>query len=220
MNEKIGYLPCTENDKAIFAEIISSVIPSRSGVDFMFDVNERVVWLHPPFMEFSGGLSITQRSIEELEKELPTVKQALMTTQGKIAFLGNGLSPAPLIVAKRYAEGELQEVPIIVDMFDYPKLEEDLRTLEVGFKINGLKAFFPFNEHIANVTKLNREVRLGNLKAINCCIGKEKLPADLFNLSLAINVFGPNNEALGKQPSLLKQGGQLLGVCLPPMVFR
>ena len=126
-------------------------IKRKSGVIFPYYYGQDQLSISPPKEEFAGGVDITGRSLTELEAKLPTVSEALRTTIGQIAFFGNGLSDAPLLIVDRYILGEFPPPPIIVDMFDYAKLKEDISSITEDFVNSMIDP--PFLLHLHKMSK-------------------------------------------------------------------
>jgi len=159
--------------------------------------------------EFTGGYGITKRSIDVLQQELPGVEQMLAKAQGKILFLGNGLSEVPLIISSRYGKGKFREPPIIVDMFNYFLLDRDLELLSETIKQKGLPPLDRLVQSKQSTARLCEAIQKGSLKAVNYYFGQGNPPDSLVGAQLIINSYGPPSNTMGEQIGLLKIGGQL-----------
>lgn len=156
-----------------------------------------------------GGIGVTSRGPEELEKEIPWANEILSLETGKIAFLGNGFSSVPLIYAKKYEEGKLSHPPIILDCFDYTLAREDF----ISFKIHCEQYDLPLDPRYArcfdNLFELCSEIQNKNLIPVNYFFGQNDVPRILEGTELAVNCHGPPASSLDEQLSILRVGGEL-----------
>lgn len=159
--------------------------------------------------EFIGGLGLTARSLDEVEEEIPTSTKALEHASGRVIFIGNGLSDAPLFLAEKFHGGKIDSPPIIVDMFDYEKLYEDLAEISRRISDMMVPLPFPLEENSVKLGNLIKALRQGDLIAVNYCVGSNSPPEILQGASMIINCHGPATASIEDQLSLLAPGGSL-----------
>ncbi len=161
-----------------------------------------------------GGHGITDRTMPQLAEALPTVDQALAAEAGQVVFLGNGLSSAPLDVARRYQEGKRETPPIVADLFDYDRAEDDLRLLQNDLDRAGLSVFTymgsPLPETIERLAAMNEAIRAGEVQVVRHFFGvRQRFPTQ--SIALAVNCWGPDASSLPEQLSMMGPGGVFYG---------
>ncbi|MFC1609902.1 hypothetical protein ACFL6C_03000 [Myxococcota bacterium] len=154
-----------------------------------------------------GGIGATGRTLEEMEKDIPGLKNRLAQEQGKIVFLGNGLSPAPLEAVQAFKSGRLQTPPVILDVIDYAAVAEDLAQLKKALEAKGID--FPFDEELEAAREITLAEAEGDLVVVQCLLGQDPVPEQAKDASLVINSHGPGLDTLPEQVSLLRDGGDL-----------
>lgn len=189
---------------------VSAAMPSLSGVKFDVQHFNYSITLDSPFRgEFVGGDGITYRSIDEIERMIPTVSKRFLRETGKIIFLGNGLSNVPLITAERHLRGKLKEIPVIVDLFDYESLQKDYENIMENCRRNNCVLPLHLQPDYEIARAINQACQEGHLKTVVYYVGSGKIPVDLKGASLAINCMGPNFNSINEQISMLAIGGEL-----------
>lgn len=204
-----GFRDVSEEEFAALNLAVEASVPTLSGVRFETLYNY-AIGLDPPITgKFIGGAGITDRTIDSIERTIPTVHERLSRETGKIIFLGNGLSGVPLIAAERYLNGVIKEPPVIVDVFDYGLLQKDYENIIENCRKSNCELPLCVQPAYETLRAINQAVQDGHLKAIIYYVGSEKVPADLKNASLVINCMGPNAESIREQISMLSIGGDL-----------
>lgn len=200
-------------DARKYKDIIKKYNPQESGVRFCYQQNTIMKTagsfnLYPPEITHIGGIGITDRHIEEIELSIPgTIKQLeehnhdSYNSKGKIAFLGNGLSIAPLSIASA------KKPPIIVDVFDYAQLQYDLEEITSGFKKHHMPNIF--FEELSAIHAINTGISQNKIKSVRHIFGTTPVPRMLCDIALAINCHGPPATTLYEQLEILAPGGRL-----------
>lgn len=158
--------------------------------------------------EHIGGFGITARDMPEMEELCPPLPEALRTEHGKVVVLGSGFSTLPAELASMHKAGQLNERPVIVDLFDYRQAHTDFLELQRRFTEAGLD--FPFAMDLARLTDIVTAIDEGDLEAVRYTVGTGNPPQATMNASLIVNIFGPPDHTLWEQLSMLKPGGKLL----------
>ncbi len=154
-----------------------------------------------------GGRGVTSRSLSEVESELPGITKRLETKVGKVVFIGNGLSDAPLFLSSRYERGETMYPPFIADALDYRQLMAELLSIEGGLKARGIRS--PFYEETSNLRRLLSAVDSGTLVPVNYRFGLGHIPCEIRKASLVVNCHGPPISTLAEQLALIAPAGEL-----------
>jgi len=160
-----------------------------------------------------GGLAITSRSIWELVEIMPELLSCILNKAqigGKIVFVGNGLSTAPLELLEclNKRKAEIPEI-VLVDVFDYSTLLRDLRNLEQQF-IHAEHEFpKDLEELLSKCQELSNAIRERQIKAIKYIVGSGNPPEELNNADLIVNCFGPPPHTTKELMQCLKVGGEL-----------
>lgn len=163
---------------------------------------------------YIGGQGISDRDVQAVESQfkLPGFGELLVQERGRIVILGNGLSNIPVALAKRYAEGELEKPPVVVDLFDYRKLQDDIAKIEEMLAANGVP--LPFDskrkEALAGIVTAADagQVTLLVHKVINA--DWYRIPSQCQDASLVLNIVGPPPGTISSQLEMLRSGGRLL----------
>ena len=150
-----------------------------------------------------GNIYIGSGNLEIL---IPGITDRINQEKGKIVFLENGLSEAPVSMALKYEKGELIEEPVIVDIFGYIELLEDLYYL--GYECSQHDIPFPYLKQLNQTSNICKQITNGNLLAVNHFVNQKNIPRELKNASLLINSSLPAS-TLEKQLLMLAPGGQL-----------
>lgn len=158
-------------------------------------------------LENVGGIGITGRNLTDIEEIIPGVTEELLTQTGKIIFLGNGLSTAPVEILE-VQHGALPEV-VVLDMFDYRKLLLDLQALKQSFFEEGMSFPADLSDYLLKCSQIVKEIDAGRVKAVEYSLGDGQLPEEAKGADLAINSYGPPNSTFHEQVSCLKVGGRL-----------
>lgn len=159
-------------------------------------------------LEFIGGIGITGRTLNDLCRGIPSLKEKLHSQTGKVIFLGNGFSAASLDVARLYEDGKVNVAPVVVDIFDYEDALEDVFNVIAKFKQSGLPILFPLDQTASNLRGLVEAKKRGFLKTVKYLVGSGKLPPSLTRASVIINSYGPSRQSLSEQLSMLAAGGE------------
>jgi hypothetical protein len=154
-----------------------------------------------------GGIGITARTIEEIEKEIPGITSRLYSERGKVAFIGNGFSNVPVEYALRQGH-KLGEAPIIIDMFDYEKVYVDLKRLSIELAQKDVDRTF-IEHNLKCVKEIFKAIQREHIRSVKYFFGDKKLPSVLQNCSLVINCFGPPISTLDEQLDMLMVSGKL-----------
>jgi hypothetical protein len=157
---------------------------------------------------FVGGRSITARDMHETIQTAPKVLSLLDQEHGKVVILGSGFSALPVFVADMYARGQFTEVPVVVDLFDYRLAKGDFSGLKERFNDTGLR--FPMGVELSRLSSIVGAMDLGRLEAVTYALGTGKPPSKLMDASLILNIYGPTEQTIHEQLSMLKIGGKLL----------
>ncbi len=205
----------TPNEAQEYLEVIAQY-HTKSSITFSYESNEfkktlGMIQINSPQEKTNndaknptvGGLGITTRSIEEINRLMPYVADELLQEKGKILFLGNGLSCAPLSVAENNPTATI----IINDIFDYILIQQDLHNISKGLRHNELIDIFAAERHA--VKAINAYIRTGQIHCCNYQFGKNNLPEELLDARLAINCHGPPFSTLDEQLQTLTIGGKL-----------
>ncbi len=169
-----------------------------------------------------GGCGIRARTLAETEAVFPGIRGELAQVQGRVLFLGNGLSDIPLKPAKRFKRGELTHPPTMVDMFsyqdlliDFTRLDQTLQRLSIDPATLG-----NYRDYYQKLSALVLACDDGSLKVIEYFVGSDKPPQTLMDSSLIVNCYGPSGRTLPEQLSFLAPGGRLFttleGAYVPP----
>ena len=153
-----------------------------------------------------GGLGVTSRPLKEINDLVPGIDERLRTEPGKIVFLGNGLSLAPLeVLAQRIDNPDI----VIQDAFDYRRLRDDLAGLQAALAAQGMRAV-GVDAHLARCQTLVDAIDAGRLRAEAFFFdGNSPLPDNLQGASLALNIVGPPPQTTAQQLTCLAPGGRL-----------
>lgn len=152
------------------------------------------------------GVGSIHISSGNLEICIPGITDRINLEKGKIVFLENGLSEIPVSMALKFKEGQLMEIPVIVDIFDYKELLEDLYCL--GYEFSQHDIPFPYLNKLNQTSNICKQITNGNLLAVNHFVDQKNIPRELKNASLLINSNLPAS-TLEKQLLMLAPGGQL-----------
>jgi len=156
-----------------------------------------------------GGSGITARSLEGVEEECPGLENALNTETGKVVVLGAGFSPlADRLAAMRVAE-QVQETPVLVDLYNYDAAYNDLVALH-RFIPPGTPAFEKLEHFTEHMKTIVAAIHAGHLKVVTYLVGSGNVPDELRNASLIINMYGPRGNTLSDQLAMLAPGGRLM----------
>lgn len=157
---------------------------------------------------FVGGAGgVTQRSMKDLETELPTVRDALATERGKVVVLGAGFSELPILLAGLYRHHRLSTPAVINDLFDYGAAQRDLGELKRRFLAANLD--FPYELELQRATEIVKQIEYGNLQTAEYMVGSGDPPDNMRQAQLVINIHGPT-ASRNEQLSLLAPHGRLL----------
>jgi hypothetical protein len=183
--------------------------PGKSGVGLIYDKIHNYLTLNFKGQQGLGGIGITKRLTAEIDSHLPGLSKRLERERGKIVFIGNGVSISPTGIARKYAKKQIDEKPIIVDVFDYFDILDDLNEVNRRFFDSGKES--PVHTELISLTELVYQIRKGNLEAVRYFFGsgEEKVPETLKDSSLVINCNGPPITTLDEQLTMLKIGGEL-----------
>ncbi len=199
------YIDCLE---------LHNIFQPESEVQFSFTQKggRIVVFLEVPPIPGSeqtrGGIGITSRSSPNIGSYvLPGLQSRLQLERGKVGMLGNGMSSLALEIAKEYEDGTLQEVPVLIDLFDYVALHSDLRRLHLTF--NKLGLCFPLYSALNTVRDIATSINEEKLKLVKYCVGSGNPPPEAGDCNLLINSHGPPLSSLDEQVSFLVPGGDL-----------
>jgi len=154
-----------------------------------------------------GGIGITARTIEEIEKEIPGITSRLYSEKGKVAFIGNGFSNVPVEYSLKH-DSRLEDTPIIVDMFDYEKAYMDLKRLSVEIAHTDIDKKF-INHNLICAKEIFKAIQREYIRSVTYFFGDKKPPSVLKNCSLVVNCFGPPISTLDEQLDMLMVGGKL-----------
>lgn len=156
-----------------------------------------------------GGIGVTSRFVEDNDKDTPGLLDLLKCTNGKIIFLGNGLSDYPLETAERHKAGELLDVPIVVDVFDYREMHREIESLIEILRQNSIAPPPLLLKKYERLTQMIKMAEDGHLKFVQHIIGHNQTFPEILNCDLAVNAFGPSINCLQQQLELLNLGGKL-----------
>ncbi|MBS3169882.1 hypothetical protein J4210_05340 [Candidatus Woesearchaeota archaeon] len=187
------------------AEILQEWHPTLSGI-----------YLHGfhPFLRrkrssLVGGIGITSRRLATLEEDLPGSRRLLAEAAGKVVFLGNGFSSAPIYLSSRHEKRELTSPPIIVDLFNYHLACQDYARLKAAFEQNRRQFPQKLEWPLSNLLSITKAIDAGHLTAVEYLVGSGNPPEEIRDASLVINCFGPNRYSLEEQCQILAPGGIL-----------
>lgn len=158
---------------------------------------------------YIGGVGITNRTLPQIDKEIPGIDQRILDETGKIIVLGNGFSNLPILLAYRFAEGRLKTPTVLVDLFNYSLTLEDLSRLRERILSSGLPIPRNLPVYISTLSRICAQIDAGNLVAEEYYIGSGNPPQSIKNADLAINCFGPSRLSILEQISLLGKTGEL-----------
>lgn len=158
---------------------------------------------------FLGGIGVTARDITQLNRELPPIEERLLSERKRIVFAGNGLSNVPLLLAEKYRLGQVEDPPVVVDVFDYYRFLEDFDTFNFDLLRLGvpLPNFFGFFHQ--NLKDLVQAAKASLVKLVCYYFGISELPNEIKNTMLAINCYGPSYSSIKDQLSMLATKGEL-----------
>jgi len=155
-----------------------------------------------------GGFGITARGLDELEEVIPGVSEELLSQQGKIVFVGNGLSTAPVEILQKLGTSAAPEI-VLVDLFDYGALHQDLKRLKEQFDQKGVQWPNDLNDKLIKSAALVEQIKLGKVKTVKYILGDGNPPEEMRNADLMVNSFGPPEQTLHEQIQCLKVAGRL-----------
>lgn len=196
---------------------ITTLLP-RSGMMLMRDfLRKGGVYLgtqssekHSPYI---GGVGVTGRTLKEMDEEIPGVKQQLEQVTGKIIIAGNGLSAETAkLLGNRYSKAGLSTKSVIVDLFDYPALRDDLADIYEACRYRITDIATEIGKKLASASAISDEIHEGNVESVRYCFGSGDLPEMLLDADLVINCVGPisEGESLKEQLAIVRKGGKLI----------
>lgn len=191
-------------------EIIAKLKP-RSNITFsiVYDVHLGCILslLCPPITAgFTENMVITSRSSRTIEGIIPGLIERITKEEGKILFIGNGLSDIPLVASQKDRVGlEL----IVVDIFKYQDLTDDLQRFHDALTEQQIPEPLNLRLYLRGATQLSQAIKTGSLKFVYYCFGSNTIPRSLLDADLVINIVGPSIETISEQVQLLRIGGEL-----------
>jgi hypothetical protein len=155
-----------------------------------------------------GGFGITTRNLLELETVIPGITQELLSEKGRIVFIGNGLSTAPVEILQKMDPNTAPEI-VLVDLFEYSALYQDLLRLRNLFQENGIPWPGDLDDYLAKATALVGPITRGKVKTIRYVFGDGNPPEQIREADLMVNSYGPPKSTMCEQIHCLKRGGRL-----------
>jgi hypothetical protein len=131
-----------------------------------------------------------------------------MAEVGKIIFLGNGLSTAPLEILNQRDPSDQPEM-VLLDAIDYRLVQADLLRLKESFDNNLVEAPADLTECLDKCNAIVSAADEGRLSLVSHVVGEDELPEEAKNADVAVNVFGPPISTIDAQIDCLKPSGQL-----------
>lgn len=158
-----------------------------------------------------GGAGVCGRTMEDEEQNfVPGLGDMLEHEKGKVDFIGNGISPVPLVVARRYQKKLVSEAPVVHDMFSYTAMEFDLWRLIALLDAHKLPVPERLEQYAFQASALCAAENEGTIRFSEYFFGLGNPPKMLQDASLVINLMGPPQLTLSEQLSLLRIGGRLV----------
>jgi hypothetical protein len=155
-----------------------------------------------------GGYGMTRRTLESIGNILPGVKDQIQTVRGKIVFLGNGFSLAPL-EALEHAGSNKPEI-VVADAVDYRQLQYDLARLKAAFDAGLVEPPSLLLDTLERCNLLLDAQAAGSIKLVQHTVGGDTpLPQAMQGAQLAVNVYGPPMSTVDQQLECLSPGGKL-----------
>ncbi|HET8670123.1 MAG TPA: hypothetical protein VFM05_05685, partial [Candidatus Saccharimonadales bacterium] len=154
-----------------------------------------------------GGAGITHRQLSRLEQEIPGIQEVLMSTAGKVVFLGNGLSTAPLELLELRRDNAPEIV--LVDAIDYRLLQTDLHRLQASFDAALIESPPSLRNALVRCNLIVKAESEGRLRIVSHIIGDPGLPPEARDADIAVNVYGPPLTTIDEQLLTVKPEGKL-----------
>lgn len=155
-----------------------------------------------------GGFGITARSLAGIEEMIPGISELLHSQKGKIVFIGNGLSTAPIELLQNKAKDDTPQI-VIADLFSYEDSLRDFQKLRDAFIQDGVIWPSGLNDGMNYCKALCEQINLGKIQAVRYAIGDGSLPDQLQDADIVVNSNGPPESTLNEQIQCLKVGGRL-----------
>jgi hypothetical protein len=163
------------SESNLYMEVINSVKHVfKSGVQFQFekftnDPNNGAITLFY-HTTHQGGKGISGRFLSEIECVLPGITTRISTEEGKIVFIGNGTSNAPLEGREKYGHKNIT----INDAFSYNELLQYLIIMRDAFSNTRLE--YPLSFELDDISKLCFNIHTGNITAVRYKFGTDNIP--------------------------------------------
>ena len=192
-------------------EVLSGLPETKSGVQFVYPVDTGALELVMPGHFGEPDRIITSTSWSDMANIAPEVTKILSTAKGKVVFIGNGLSPIPLIFADQFTHGDLRIRPMINDQFDYLLLLDDLTMASDSLRDQKLPVTSRFTIYQSAANKIVTALENEQLEMMKYMfVHGQKPPQLLANADHVFNIWGPSaNRTLDEQLKLLAPGGIL-----------
>lgn len=189
-----------------FSAVVRFAGETESGVRLVAVNND--ILLNTPRLSglenLMGGYGVLGRTIDEMNMIIPGISDRLIREEGKIVFLGNGLSDAA------YWLGSKKRTIVVVDMFDYRVLAEDFMRFERYLVEIGIGAPKLFGLFSSRLKRLVRGIEEGRIFFEQHLLGSTgRLPVSLLESSMVVNLFGPSMATLALQLGMLALEGEL-----------
>ena len=164
-----------------------------------------------------GGLGITDRTLKDIYRDLQGAEPYLNNAQGKVVFIGNGFSIAPLELSENDKEGRISDI-IVSDIFDYQTVLQDVIRLKQAFANKKLKTPETIDNLGTTLETLVSAIQTRRIKFVKHIFGRDSLPEELKGARLVVNSYGPPAVTVSEQLDMLAPEGVLVTYLKPDQI--